>query len=60
MKKRKLSPELRERIRRNDEFSAAAHANMLQIIEENEARRRALAERRARRRGLLSFLRRAA
>lgn len=60
MRKRKLSPELRERIRRNDEVSAAAHANMQRIIDENEARRRTAAERRARRRGWLSFLRRAA
>ena len=58
--KKKLSPELRERMRRNDEFSAAAHANMQKIIDENEERRRLAAERRARKRRWLPFLRRAA
>jgi hypothetical protein len=58
--KRKLTPEERERIRRNFEFSDEARANMQRIIEENEERRRLAAERRARKQRWLPFLRRAA
>ena len=58
--KRELTPEERERIRRNFEFSEAARANMQRIIDENEERRRLAAERRARKRRWLPFLRGAA
>jgi hypothetical protein len=58
--KRKLTPEERETIRRNFEFSDAARANMQRIIDENEERRRLTAERRARKRRWFSLLRRAA
>ncbi len=46
---RKLTPEERERRRRNDEFSEFARRNMQRIIDEHEAARRARAERRERR-----------
>ena len=58
--KKKLSPEARERIRRNREFGRAARANMQKIIDENEERRRLAAERRARKRRWFPFLRRPA
>jgi hypothetical protein len=58
--KRKLTPEERERIRRLDQFSDEARANMQRIIDENEERRRLAAERRARKRRWLPFLRRTA
>jgi hypothetical protein len=57
--KRKLTPEEREELRRLDEFSRAARANMQRILDEVEERRRER-EQRARRslwRRLLSFRR---
>jgi hypothetical protein len=53
--KRKLTPEQRERFRRNDEFSEFARRNMQQIIDEHEAARRARAVQRARRRRFWFF-----
>jgi hypothetical protein len=58
--KRKLTPEQREQIRRNFEFSDQARANMQRIIDENEERRRLAAERRARKHHWFPFPRRAA
>ena len=60
MMNRKLTPEQRETIRRNFEFSDAARENMQRLIDEHEERRRLVAERRARRRRWLPFLGRAA
>jgi hypothetical protein len=57
--KRKLTPEEREELRRLDEFSRAARANMQRILDEVEERRRER-EQRARKslwRRLLSFRR---
>jgi hypothetical protein len=58
--RKKLSPELREQIRRDNEFGGAARANMQRIIDEHEERRRRRAEEAARRPRWLRFLRRAA
>lgn len=50
---KKLTPELREQIRRNREWGEAARRNMQEVIDRIDARRRAEEERRARRRSLL-------